>query len=1253
MNRTAIKNFAIWARRSLREQVRTRAIQFGISATDIQEAQEVSGGLVVAGQALNADEAEQYRRLRSHLQDLMRRHKQAQALEMLVDEIAYTWFNRLAALRFMEVNGYLTTRVLSSSDPKLVDPDVLRDAGYIAEAGEFPGLNLERLNEWRSLAGRAPNPDEWLYRRLLVAQCEALAEGLPFLFDRTKNYTALFVPTNLLSQDSIVGRLVAEILEADWRDSSDSENGVEIIGWLYQFYISERKDEVIGAKSKVAAADIPAATQLFTPHWIVRYMVENSLGRLWLESHPESGLRSQMPYYLESPPEESGRVDEAPSPHPPIPSSPLTPQDLTVCDPACGSGHILVYAFDLLFAIYREQGYLERDIPGLILTHNLFGLDLDERAVQLASFAVLMKARAKNSRILRNPPPLNLVTVRSTRQLASQLAASQLTTAPAPAPLINHQLALGVRSVQLPLTQQPIAPQQANQSRLGALFGGLLTAFEDADHLGSLITPPAFDAAALVAELEAMAQTAPVFVELFAALRHLVKQAELLRKQYWVVVANPPYMGGGSFDDKLKTFVGKQYPHGKGDLFAVFMERCLEQTCEIGLMAMINQHSWMFLSSYEDLRKSILSRYSIQSMLHLGYGVFQELNSKVVQSAAFVICNQKPSTDQSGIYIRLIDFQGVGKQNEAKTLEAIANPNCGYRYHAKATDFAKIPGSPIAFWISKLLLKNFVEGTPLSKLATPRAGMITGNNDALMRFWFEVSYLKIGFGMSNREEAKNSTKKWFPYQKGGSFRRWSGNEEYVINWENDGVLIRNTKDSKGQIPAHAFNEEYIFKSNVNWSAVTSSHFSVRVTKNGALFDAGGSAAFPSVDDLNFLAGFLNSKVASELLNAINPTLNFQAWNIGNLPLPSDSFNHKDIVDSQVELMIKISKEEWDSSETSWGFQKCPIIPDKNNCTVQASFLTWEQKIAEIFQNLQKLEESNNHFFINAYGLQDELTPEVPDEQITIRRADLSRDIKSLISYAVGCMMGRYSLDHPGLIHAGQPFDPSQHTTFAADADAILPITDQAYFDDDIVSRFVEFIKTAYGEAHLRANLDFIASALTLRDGESAQDRIRRYFLTEFISDHIQTYKKRPIYWLFTSGKNKAFGALVYLHRYTPNTVAQIRTDYVLELQRKLTGEITRTQTHLDTATTAAAKKAIQRRLKTLRDQDAELAAYQAKLQTIADQRIALDLDDGVAYNYTRFKGLVYEGTDLKMADLEKKAQWKLDLLKQIPPTLEV
>lgn len=1177
MNRTAIKNFATWARRKLREQVRARAAQFGISPSEILAVQAVGGGLIVAGQTLNADEAEQYQLLRSHLQDLMQIHKQALAVEALIDEIAYTWFNRLAALRFMEVNGYLTTRVLSSSDSKLVDPDVLRDAGYIAESGEFPGLNLDKLTEWRSLASRAPNPDEWLYRRLLVGQCEALAAGLPFLFDRTKNYTALFVPANLLNQDSIVRRLVTDIPEADWRDSSDSENGVEIIGWLYQFYISERKDEVIGAKSKVAAQDIPAATQLFTPHWIVRYMVENSLGRLWLESHPESQLRQKMPYYLEPAPED-GEAEEQ------IKLTPLQPQELTVCDPACGSGHILVYAFDLLFEIYREQGYLERDIPGLILTHNLFRLDIDERAVQLASFAVLMKARAKNSRILRKLPKLNITAVRTTRNLS------------------------------LPPVGE-LKPQD---------WLPLLEAFKNANHLGSLITPPPFDGAKLLGQVEAMEQSGSVFTVEIAALRGVVLQAELLRRAYWVVVANPPYMGSKSMNSHLKDFAQANYPDSKSDLFAIFVEHIMSMALKGGYIGLMSPFTWMFLSSYEKLRKQILNNNTLTSLIRPEYHAF--FDSAYVPICSFTL-SKKVLPEYPGTFIDLSQFYGADLQ-PLKTLEAIANSNCGYFYYAKATDFAKIPGSPIAYWATNTVLNIFAKHQNLIQFSTTYSQNITVNNDRFLRVFWEINVKDIG------------NEKWKPYAKGGGFRRWEGNIDSLINWTKEAKYVYQTGHASQMV-----NEESLGKLGITWGLVTSGGASFRILPKYATYDKGGSSIFLVSESQTYITlSFLNSCVANHLLKSFNPTLNFQVENIRNLPALAKSFIA--LAQTLGEKAVQLSRKDWDNFETSWDFQTHPLLPAKNIHQLTQAFETWKAESDQAFKQLKQLEEQNNRYWIDAYGLQDELTPEVPDDQITIRRADLSRDICSLISYAVGCMMGRYSLDKPGLIHAGQPFDPSQHQTFPADPDAILPITDQAYFDDDIVSRFIEFIRTAYGESHLKENLDFIANALTLRTGESAQDRIRRYFLTEFISDHIQTYKKRPIYWLFTSGKTRAFSALVYLHRYTPNTVAQIRTDYVLELQRKLAGECDRTQQQLDTATSSTAKKTIQKRLKSLRDQDKELADYQAKLQTVADRRIQLDLDDGVAYNYTRFKGLVYEGADLKMADLEKKAQWKLDMLKQ-------
>ncbi|MBE9003082.1 BREX-1 system adenine-specific DNA-methyltransferase PglX [Nostoc sp. LEGE 12447] len=1179
MNRTAIKNFAIWARRYLREQVKARAAQFGITHKSITEPQTVAGGLLVAGQTLNTTEANQYHQLRNRLQDLTLTSSQPQAVDALIDEIAYTWFNRLAALRFMEVNGYIG-RVLSSSDPNLVDPDLLRDASSIAEMGDLPGLDLDTLNEWRSFANHDPNPDEFLYRRLLLAQCKALAEGIPALFEPRQNYQALFLPGNLLNQDSIVRRLVKEIPEEDWQN-------IEVVGWLYQFYISERKDEVIGAKSKVAAADIPAATQLFTPHWIVRYMVENSLGRLWLESHPESRLREYMPYYLEARQGGGGEGEQggeiSPLPPAPLPPclSPLTPQELTVIDPACGSGHILVYAFDLLFEIYKEQGYLERDIPALILTHNLYGLDIDERAAQLASFAVLMKARAKNSRILRKSLALNITAVRPTH--------SQ--TLP-PATELNAE------------DWQP-----------------LIEAFKDAENLGSLITPPAFDSEKLKWQLNNLEASDSLFREFIPALRGLLLQAELLRNKYWTVVANPPYMGNKGLNSIVKNFIESNFSDYKTDLFAAFIIRCSELALSDGQLGFMCPFVWMFISSYEKLRHELIQKHTLSSLIQLEYSGF---DGATVPICTFTLLN-KHHNNYFGEYIRLSDFKGAENQS-IKTLEAVKKPNCGWRYQANTDNFAKIPGSPIAYWITNKGLNIFKTPLLLENITISDGQNKTGQNDRFLRLFWEVD-----------KQSLKESKDYKFYAKGGNFRRWFGNIEYVIDWS----LPARQHYKKDKISRLI--SEYLWeKPGITWTLITSSVQSFRLLPKGATFDVTGSSIF-LIDDneLNKVLCFLNSQVASMLLRIANPTLACQVVNVRNLPYTSQIHLFNDSIASS---LLFISKQDWDNFETSWDFQTHPLLRH-NTKHLSEAFTIWQSKSETAFRELQQLEEDNNRYWIEAYGLQDELTPEVPDDQITIRRADLNKDIRSLISYAVGCIMGRYSLDKPGLIHAGQPFDPTLHQTLSASSDAIIPITDQAYFDNDIVTHFIEFLRIAYSPETLTENLNFIANALTLKNGESAQERIRRYFLQEFISDHIQTYKKRPIYWLFTSGKKRAFGALLYLHRYSEDALARIRTDYVLELQVKLDGEIARAQQQLDNTTSSAAKKAATNRLKELQAQQLELRDYQAKLQTQADARINLDLDDGVAYNYTRFKGLVYEGADLKIADLEKASQWKRELLK--------
>ena len=1336
MDRNAVKTFATWARRHLREQATARLDQFGITPTAIAVATPVTGGLTVAGQVLDAADAQDYQQLLTHLEDLQRQEKTLKAaVERLIDEIAYTWFNRLAALRFMEVNGYLGQRVISSSDPNLVDPDLLRDAGSIAELESLPGLTLDALTTWRDQASRAPNPDEALYRRLLGVQCQALSESLPFLFDPQQDYLTLFMPGSLLNQDSIIRRLVNDIPETDWRDSSDSENGVEIIGWLYQFYISERKDEVIGAKSKIAARDIPAATQLFTPHWIVRYMVENSLGRLWLESHPESGLRAVMKYYLESPPEEA--------PHPLTPAShalrstptggeggqeaasaplsrsgrgaggeglPLQPQELTVLDPACGSGHILVYAFDLLFEIYKEQGYRERDIPALILAHNLHGLDIDERAVQLASFAVLMKARAKNPRFFRDPsqiPHLKILTVRSTRPLLNsrQLAVS------------SEQLTVHSSQQELPLTTDnwqlstdpPTDNCQLTTENSSGIFSlaelnredwlPLLEAFKDADNLGSLITPPVFDGSKLLGQVEALERNNPLFGADAGVLRGVVEQAELLRRRYWVVVANPPYMGSGGFNPTVKDFVEKHYKEDKGDLYAAFISRNLELARPFGAIGMITIPNWMFLSSFEDLRRKITNNYFIESLIHNGRGVF----GSDFGSCSFILKKQS-CKDTYGLFKRLFERQGSVASNEELEHRFCNSAS----YYAKSADFDRIPGSAIAYWASQTVINAFPKFPTLETQTISDGQNKTGKNDRFVRYFWEVSNLKV-----------STSSRYRFYAKGGEFRRWYGNTENVVNWSEE-ARTHYRKDKVCRIiPKYLWG-----KIGITWTFVTSSFPSFRLLLEDSTFDVGGSSLFFKDNSLiSTTLGFLNSPVATTLLGTLNPTLNLQVENIRSLPL---CIRGKQKVTQLVDSILAISKQDWNNFETSWDFQSPPLfklVADSSQSPVECRSLTevfqiWEAQSEANFQELKRLEEENNRYWIDAYGLQDELTPEVPDEQITIRRADLERDIKSLISYAVGCMMGRYSLERPGLIlasqgqsvedywclvnseqltaNSGQPVNSSQLTVnssqqetplttdnwqlatspstdnwqlttppptdnwklttdnsppsanlrFPPDQDAILPITDQAYFDDDIVSRFVEFVKVAFGPDTLTENLDFIANALKLKSGETAQDRIRRYFVTEFISDHIRTYKKRPIYWLFTSGKKRAFGALVYLHRYTPDTVGRIRTDYILELQVKLDKEIERLQAQAETATTTAAKRAATKRLKELQDQQLELRDYQAKVQTFGDKRIALDLDDGVAYNYTRFKGIVYEGTDLKMKDLEAKAQWKLDLIKE-------
>ena len=810
-------------------------------------------------------------------------------------------------------------------------------------------------------------------------------------------------------------------------------------------------------------------------------MVENSVGRLWLESHPDSKLRDHMPYYLES---EGGQTAK--------PDKPLTPQDLTVMDPACGSGHILVYAFDLLFHIYTEAGYSERDIPALILEHNLYGLEIDERTAQLASFALLMKARAKSRRVLRDPPPLN----------------------------VTHTVP--TRGWTLPNTPD------LNK----ADWQLLLDAFKDADNLGSLITPPELDYSRLEAQLVAFERSGRQEVSHDAPkLRQLLMQAQLLARRYRAVVANPPYMGGKAFNKAVKDFVTAKYPRSKSDLFAVFMELALDLTEPQGIMSMINQHSWMFLGAYENLRSHLLEKFSLLTMLHLGPRTFPEIGGEVVQSTAFNIRNGSP-TLSSMTFVKLTDLDST-KEKERAFLSG------KHRYHFNnQKDFAGVPGSPIAYWVNKRLLSIFERYPALQSIADVKSGISTGNNDRFLRYWFEVPYEAF-----TPPHSSNQRTRWIPHQKGGARRRWYGNNEYVIDWEKNGKPV---SEFEG---AYLRNVKYYFLGGITWTVMGGDFPSFRHFDDGYIIGHKGPGIYPHAKDTEpSILLFLNSKVTSNLLSLVSQSLGIEIGHLSNLPVNTAKA-------PILEDAVLISKTDWDNFETSWDFQTHPLLRH-DTTRLSTAFDCWHRASDDAFYELKRLEEENNRYWIDAYGLQDELSPDVPEDQITIRRADKERDIKSLLSYAVGCMMGRYSLDKPGLQFAGGDFDMGAFGgDFAPDKDSILPITDEAYFEDDIVSRFVDFLRAAFGPEALQENLDFVADALSRKSGESATERIRRYFVSEFVLDHARTYSKRPIYWLFTSGKENAFGGLVYLHRYTPDTLAQMRNDYVLPLQSKLEAEI--------------------------------------------------------------------------------------------------
>lgn len=1087
----------------------------------------------------------------------------------VVEKVAYTWFNRFTALRFMDVNGYTSTGIVSPAEGR-TRPEILADAAAGVIDEDTPNATNQAVQEL--LEGRVPSQDPQgeAYRLLLVATCNQWHGAMPFLFEKIADYTELLMPADLLSTDSILARMRAVMTEDACKD-------VEIIGWLYQFYISEKKDEVFaGLKKnvKITPENIPAATQLFTPHWIVRYLVENSLGRLWMLNHPGSSLVDQMDYYIS--PEEPEEDFLALS----------SPEEIKICDPACGSGHMLTYAFDLLYAIYEEEGYAASDIPALILTNNLFGLELDERAGALAGFALTMKARGKQRRFFRKSVTPNICVLEDVSFADGEL---------------DDYIA------------------EVGRDLFTADLRETLGQFEQAKNFGSLIVPKLRDMAEVARVIEAKDFEHNLFLrEVHERVLKVLRMAEFLSPQYHVVVANPPYMGGKGMNGKLGEFAKKHFPRSKSDMMTCFMERASLLLHQNGIWGMINLPSWMFLSSFEKLRLSMLEKESISSLLHLGRGIF----GSDFGSVAFVVDKKKPALKQSATYRRL--FEKHVQVRSPQVIEELFFQRHYGRFLTPQRNLLTIPGAPIAYWLSKDFLNAFETGIPMQEYAVPRQGFATGENDRFLRNWYEVSGSRTNYTAKNSEDAQRSSARWFPCNKGGEFRKWYGNNVIVANWQNDGSEMRQHPGSVIRNPS------YYFREGITWSTVTSGSLSMRYSPPGAVFETKGSVCFPlDGHEPFFPLALMNTRVVEKALLAVSPTLDYHEGPIGKVPVIEA---RKAEVVKASKACVEFTRSDWDAFETSWDFSTLPLLSsDQRAASLKTSYSNLRNHWQGMTEEMRQLEEENNRIFIDAYGLQDELTPEVPLEEITLTcnpayryggkstpeeleeklRADTMREF---LSYTVGCMFGRYSLDTPGLILANQGDGMTDYLakvpapSFEPDADNVIPVLDGDWFADDITERFRKFLRVTFGEEHFQENLKFIEDALG--------KELRKYFTKDFYTDHVKRYKKRPIYWMFSSPKG-SFNALIYMHRYRGDTVSVVLNDYLRDYITKLEGHRAEQQKIADNpgfkqGDRTRAQKEVDRVAKVI----LELREWERDvILPLAQQKIEIDLDDGVKANY--------------------------------------
>ena len=1160
METSKLKKFAQFARRSLIEQV-SNQLKLVLAKDSVAKRE--------SAEAVNK------------LEEQIKAHNK----EQVIEKVAYIWFNRFCALRFMDVNRYTRIGVVSPAEGQF-QPEILAEA-KMGHIDEDMVQDQARQQIFALLDGKAPSrdPQGEAYRLLVVAACNSWNKAMPFLFQRIEDYTELLMPDDLLSGNSIL----AYTREAM---TPDTCKDVEVIGWLYQFYISEKKDEVFDGlkkKKKIAPENIPAATQLFTPHWIVRYLVENSLGRLWMLNRPGSKLVGQMDYYIKPEQAETDflRISK--------------PEEIKICDPACGSGHMLTYAFDLLYAIYEEEGYEPAEIPEKILTHNLYGIEIDERAGELAAFALTMKTRGRQRRFFNKGVKPNVCVLENVSFDEDELR--------------EYMDFIGRDLFTAPLLTT-------------------LRQFEEADNFGSLIRPDLTDVDEINRVLEAKDVTGQLFLKAtHDKVLQALRLADHLIPKYHVVIANPPYMGGKGMNVRLSAWAKENYPNSKADLFAMFVERIMDLVPEGGFAGLMTPFTWMFLSTYERLRTRLHTENTLITLIRPEYHAF--FDSAFVPICGFVFYRNSLS-EYPGAFIDLQDFYGAELQ-PIKALKAIRDPNCGWFYRAASKDFDKLPGGPVAYWVSKKVRDIFDSYPRLQEAAPTKQGLATGNNDRFLRFWYEVAKNNVKYDANDRADAKKSMKKWFPCNKGGDYRKWYGNNTFLVNWENDGEEIKGFVDENGKLRSRPQNQEFYFHEGLTWSAISSSSLSMRYSPASHMFETKGAMCFP-LDQMALygILGYCNSKLVNNFLKAVSPTLDFHEGPVGRLPFKNQRGSH-----DLVRGCIESSRADWDSSELSWDFCSLDLLQhDYCQVTLKATYQKLRTHWREMTLETQRLEEENNRIFIEAYGLQDELTPEVPLYEITLtcnpqyrygndkseeelEALLLADTMRELVSYAVGCMFGRYALDKLGLILANQGETIDDYlkqipeSSFPADDDNVIPLLDGDWFTDDIAERFRKFLRVTFGEAHYEQNLQFVEQALNIKGKRNYG--IRDYFLGEFYTDHVKRYKKRPIYWLFSSPKG-SFNALIYMHRYRPDTASVVLNDYLREFRTKLTAR----KNHLEAVSVSASasqgeKTKALKEINKLNRMIQEMEEYERDvLYPLATEQVKIDLDDGVKVNYNKF-----------------------------------